>query len=53
MRHLRPTRRQKGHITAAGLDARDWLIVEEMAGHLLLAHKKERESRLIKKEGKR
>ncbi len=48
-RAYKPTLKQKKLIASKGLDARDWLVLEETESELRLVHKRSGSSRRIKK----
>jgi len=45
----KPTRAQKNAITAAGLDWRDWLVVNNLPNTLVIAHRVTEERKVIDK----
>lgn len=48
MKHgLRPTRRQRLSIQAAGLNFENWLVVENRNGQLLLVHRETGQTKTI------
>lgn len=46
-RATKPTLDQKKYITAAGLNAKDWLVLSEMGEEMRLVHKSTGRSRII------
>lgn len=46
---VKPTLAQKKYISAAGLNARDWLVLDEAAKEMKLVHKGTGKSRIIMK----
>ena len=46
---VKPTLAQKKYISAAGLNARDWLVLDEAAEEMRLVHKGTGKSRIIMK----